>query len=68
MAPKRNSRFLDQCSAGDLVEIRKLAPGGVTWEPAILGYIDRERIVASMSDGARMPMLRSSLDVRAPRR
>jgi len=51
-----------------MVEIRKLAPDGVTWEPAILEYIDRVRMVATLSDGARLPMLRSSLDVRAPRR
>lgn len=68
MASKRHSRFLDQCRAGDEVEIRKLAPDGVTWEPAILEYVDPVRIVATLSDGARMPMLRSSLDVRAPRR
>jgi hypothetical protein len=68
MVRKRHSRFLDQCRAGDAVEIRKLAPDGVTWEPAVLEYIDRDRIVATLSDGARMPMLRSSLDVRAPQR
>ena len=67
MARNRHSRFLDSCRAGDLVEIRKLAPAGVTWEPAVLEYIDRHRIVATLADGARMPMLRSSLDVRAPR-
>ncbi len=67
MTQKRHSRFLDQCRPGDVVEIRKLAPDGVRWEPAILEYIDRSRMVATLSDGARMQMLRSSLDVRAPR-
>ena len=64
MAERRHSRFLDQCRAGDLVEIRKLAPEGVLWEPATLDYIDRHRMVATLSDGAKMPMRRSSLDVR----
>ena len=63
----RNSRFLDKYRPGDRVEIRKLAPEGVRWEPATLEYLDRHRIVATLSDGARMPMIRSGLDVRPPR-
>jgi len=51
-----------------MVEVRKLAPEGVIWESAIMDYIDRNRMVATLSDGARMPMRRSSLDVRAPQR
>ena len=67
MAQKRHSRFLDQCRPGDVVEIKKLAPEGVIWESATLDYIDRNRMVATLGDGVRMPMRRSSLDVRAPR-
>ena len=67
MAEKSRSRFLDQCRPGDAVEIRKLAPGGVVWEPATLDYIDRTRMVATLSDGVRMPMRRSSRDIRPPR-
>ncbi len=67
MPQKRRSRFLDQCRPGDPVEIRKLAPEGVVWEPATLDYIDRTRMVATLKDGARMPMRRSARDVRAPR-
>jgi hypothetical protein len=67
MAQKRHSRFLDHCRPGDVVEIKKLAPEGVLWEQAILEYIDRTRMVATLSDGARLPMRRSSLDVRPPR-
>jgi hypothetical protein len=67
MASRRHSPFLDSCRPGDAVEIRKLAPQGVLWEPATLEYIDSVRMVATLADGARMPMLRSSLDVRAPR-
>ena len=67
MAEKRHSRFLDQARPGDVVEIKKLAPEGVRWEPATLDYIDRFRMVATLADGAKMPMRRSSLDVRPPR-
>jgi hypothetical protein len=47
-----------------VVEIKKLAPEGVLWEPVTLEYIDRNRMVATLSDGVRMPMRRSGLDVR----
>jgi hypothetical protein len=68
MATKRPSRFLDSCYPGDRVEVRIFAPQGVLWEAATLEYVDRHRVVATLSDGARMPMLRSGLDLRLPRR
>jgi hypothetical protein len=61
------SRFLDKCQPGDRVEVRKLAPQGVLWELATLEYVDDRRMVATLSDGARMAMHRSGLDVRLPR-
>jgi len=67
MASKRHAQFLDRCQPGDQVEVRKLVPEGVRWEPATLEYVDRRRMVATLADGARMSMHRSALDVRLPR-
>lgn len=67
MSSKRTSHFLDRCQPGDRVEVKKLAPEGVLWEPATLEYVDRRRMVATLADGARMSMHRSGLDVRLPR-